>query len=190
MSSKIKLTVKGNQVIIDFTSVNMQANIQDEDYSAAQRVRKFLRETACEWQNTETPQVKKMAYQPYVWATEYGNAREFKRLITSCECKAMFYSLEITTEFEELLAATEKRCQELRQAEIDKENALARKAEWESKCKYGCGKCKNLCYKVDLPVCKCTGKTLEERNEPVYNRGVLQLFNLVPYPSEGCPFSA
>lgn len=190
LTSKIKLTVINNQVIIDYSNVNMQANIQDEDYSAAQRVRKFLLETSCRWNNTETPQVKKMAYEPWSGVTEYGNAREFRRLITCCECKAMFYGVEITAEFEELLAATEKRCQELRQAEIDKEKAKERKAEWESKCQYGCGKCKNLCYNVDLPFCKCTGKTLEERNEPIYNRGVLQLFKLVPFPSEGCPYSA
>lgn len=60
---------------------------------------------------------------------------------------------------------------------------------WERLCKSGCGKCRNLAYDIDLPICKQTGLILEEKNVGKYIGGVLHLFNLEPFPSEECPFN-
>ena len=60
---------------------------------------------------------------------------------------------------------------------------------WERLCKSGCGKCQNLAYDIDLPICKQTGLILEEKNVGKYIGGVLHLFNLEPFPSEECPFN-
>ena len=68
---------------------------------------------------------------------------------------------------------------------------IKRREQWELKCKHGCGRCPNLCYYVDDPICKATGKSLETKNEPCYNvdDGIYYMFNFVPYPSEDCPMN-
>ena len=61
--------------------------------------------------------------------------------------------------------------------------------DWARLCRNGCGKCKNLTYDIDLPICKKTGEILEEKNVQKYMGGVLHLFNLEPFPSDTCPFN-
>lgn len=64
------------------------------------------------------------------------------------------------------------------------------KQHWNYLCKNGCGRCTNLRYDIDMPWCKATHDKLKEENKPDYDdNGVYRLFsNLVPFPSDNCPF--
>ena len=61
--------------------------------------------------------------------------------------------------------------------------------KWAKLCKNGCGKCLNLAYDVDIPMCRQTGQELEEKNVSQVIRGIHYCFKLEPFPSEGCPFN-
>lgn len=76
---------------------------------------------------------------------------------------------------------------EARERALKEEQALQEK--WLRLCKNGCGRCRNLAYDVDLPICKRTGEILKEKNAERYVGGVLHLFNPEPFPSEDCPFN-
>ncbi|MDE6442364.1 MAG: hypothetical protein K2L12_06415 [Clostridia bacterium] len=80
---------------------------------------------------------------------------------------------------------------QFRVAEIKARRAAEQECrkQWERLCKSGCGRCSDLAYDIDLPVCKKTGEVLEEKNFQKYIGGVLHLFNLEPFPSENCPFN-
>lgn len=183
------LTIINNEVIFDFSEINTSTLITNPDYHKASQAREFLRNTSCTWEPTESPQIFRMVYEPIDWATPYGSAKKLKFLLSNCEVNATYLNaIEITPEFELYLIETEKRCQELLEIEIAKEKEIERQAKWENLCKYGCGNCKNLCYTIDIPVCKKTGEVLREINSPIYSGNVLNLFNLIPIPSNNCDY--
>lgn len=183
----MKLYVQHGQVFFDYTDledVNAGLDRKAIDY------RRFMRETDYCLSATETPNVASLAYTPWTGATEYGNACELRRLLGLLEVRAKCNNIEVDNSFTALYNATVNRCAELRAIEVEKEQKQQEQAKWQSLCKYGCGNCENLKYACDLPICKCTGKPLEEKNKPEYKFGALQLFNLVPFPSGDCPFSS
>lgn len=79
----------------------------------------------------------------------------------------------------------ERRRALLAQIDSDYEN----RQKWARLCKNGCGKCGNLAYDIDMPICKQTGHHLEEKNVPQTKGGMHYCFRLEPFPSEGCPFN-
>ena len=99
------------------------------------------------------------------------------------------YKVEIDDRVEQFLCQLQTLSKELevRNRALQEEQELRDK--WARLCANGCGKCQNLVYDIDLPICKPTGEILEEKNVQKYIGGVLHLFNLEPFPSENCPFN-
>ncbi len=186
----MKLYVRNGEVYFDYSEISMSTRVDSPDYLKALQADRFIRETVCGWDYTETEQVIKMSFTPYEWTTEYDNARRFESLLKDCFYKAKAYSLiEIAQEVEELLVQTAKHCRELYEAEVEKEQAAKRKAEWERKCTYGCGSCEQKIRIGDDKACVATGDILPEKNVPKSYGKTAYLFNNEAFPTENCPYN-
>lgn len=179
----MKLYAENGQVYFDYTDIDTKAETQ-KTYG----YRRFMRETNC-WNETETPQIVRMAYNPYGWGTPYGKACELKSLLGFCKVQAQCNDVEIDSSFTELCEATEKRCNELRAIEEEKEEQLKAEAKWQNLCKYGCDRCEHKRRSGDDYFCNASGDMLPEKNVPGPSGKVFQLFNYTAFPSENCPYN-
>ena len=59
---------------------------------------------------------------------------------------------------------------------------------YDAKSRSGCGDCHHVVQRVDEFFCEKTGRRLECRNMPVDRGGVRYLFNLTPFPTDGCVY--
>lgn len=59
---------------------------------------------------------------------------------------------------------------------------------YDAKSRSGCGECRHVVQRVDEFFCEKTGKRLVCRNMPVDRGGVRYLFNLTPFPTDGCAY--
>ena len=179
----MKLYAENGTVFFYYTDVDINAQEQKAyDY------RRFMRETSC-WKETDAPQIVSLAFNPFSWSTPYGNMQQFKSLLSFCEVKAKYHSVEISDSFTELLKSTEKQCEELRAVEVAKEEARKAEAKWQSLCKYGCDRCENKRRCGDDYFCNASGDMLPEKNVPGPSGRVFQLFNYTAFPTENCPFN-
>ena len=179
----MKLYAESGTVYFDYTDVNLNAQEQKTyDY------RRFMRETGC-WKETDIPQLVSLAYNPYSWATPYGNKQQFKTLLGFCEAHAKCNNVEVYSSFTELYKVTAMQCEELRAIEVAKEEARKAEAKWQILCKYGCDRCENKRRCGDDYFCKASGDLLPERNIPGPSGRVFQLFNYTAFPTENCPFN-
>lgn len=186
----MKLYVKDSEVYFDYSEISMSTRVDSPDYLKAVQASRFMRETNCGWDYTETEQVIKMSFTPYEWATEYGNTRQFESLLKDCFYKAKTCSLiEITLEVEKLLVRTAKRCRDLYEAEVEKEQALKRKAEWERKCENGCGSCEHKMRIGDDYFCGAIDELLHEKNISANYGKMHYPFIIEAFPTDSCPYN-
>lgn len=99
---------------------------------------------------------------------------------------AMKYGVDIESDVEEFYYKLQSEINAYARGE---EEHMKAQDKWDGKCRCGCGKCEDVAYDIDLPICKQTGEILQEKNVEKYIGGVLHLFNLEPFPSEDCPFN-
>ena len=102
---------------------------------------------------------------------------------------AKIHGIEVDAAVEEFNAVLQAKLSHIRACERAEEEYRRAQEKWAYKCKNGCGKCHELTYDIDLPICKQTGEILKEKNIPKDISGVRYLFNLEPFPSEDCPFN-
>lgn len=113
------------------------------------------------------------------------------------DCKALWkiigfadmYGVEVDGDVRKHLEYLKSETERFRQKDREEEAARNRKRTWEYRCKHGCGRCENLAYYVDMPICKATKEELSEKNIPTYDSATEMhyLFHWVPFPSEKCP---
>lgn len=96
--------------------------------------------------------------------------------------------VEVAEEVYSYRAELEKTVTRLYQEEKAREEEEKRRREWDSRKTFGCGRCKNLYYSGDDPVCRACGEYLDVKNMPKFDGTVYRLMNLVPLPSDGCPY--
>lgn len=102
---------------------------------------------------------------------------------------AKVYGIEVDVTVEEFNTVLQVKSSEIKARERAEEEYQKAQEIWQNKCCNGCGKCKELAYNIDLPICKQTGEILKEKNVQKHIGGVLRLFNFEPFPSENCPFN-
>lgn len=112
----------------------------------------------------------------------YGQVKELLRA-------ADRYSIPVDAAVREYAERLESIYRERQARKRAREELNRQRQRYELLCAKGCGGCPDLCYDIDLPICKKTGEILKEENKPKYIGGVLRLFNLVAVPSENCPFN-
>ena len=78
--------------------------------------------------------------------------------------------------------------------EISKQEENERKRlHWKYLKAKGCGTCKNLQYKIDVPLCGATNEELIEKETPQYvldknNEFTYCPYVYTPFPSDNCPY--
>lgn len=180
----MKVYVENGEVYFDYQGVDTQSG---RDIRGS-KARRFLLDTRCSWEKTSVPQVLKMEYKPYSFTTEYDQVKQFESYLKSCLAEAHVNDIELSEDFKELCVATARRCKELYEIEVTKEQARKAKSEWQRLCENGCSGCPNKARWNDDFVCKASGDTLEEKNIPGSVYGQHVLFNYVPFPSDKCPY--
>ncbi len=125
-----------------------------------------------------------------------SNARNLSYIVACaklCGDSGAFPTVEIDEEVTRLnteLQAKARAIKERRRADkLQQQREEEARQKWERLCKNGCGKCINLAYDVDIPICRQTGQKLEERNVPQVIRRIHYCFKPEPFPSERCPFN-
>ena len=182
----MKLYVQDGEIFFDYTDVDINARLND----AESQSRHFLYETNCGWVETKRKQLVKMYFEPYSWATEYGNARSYENLLKNCYYTAKKFPLiEIAPEVSELLVSAAKHCYELHKIEEVKEQQRRANEKWQELCKYGCSNCHNKVRKGDDYFCGATGELLPEKNQPKDFGRVHYPFNNEAFPTENCPYN-
>ncbi|AWW06092.1 MAG: histone H2A type 1-B/E-like protein [Caudoviricetes sp.] len=109
---------------------------------------------------------------------------KFSRLFGTIEVDEEVLQLNAKLQAEATLIKERRRADKL-QTEREEEN----RRKWSYLCKHGCGKCANLAYDIDIPICRQTGQELEEKNVPGLIKGTHYCFNWAPFPSESCHFN-
>lgn len=179
----MKLYAESGTVYFDYTDVDLNAQEKKTyDY------RRFMRETSC-WNDTDTPQLSSLAWQPWSLASAYSNARDLSWLLCILDGQALCNGVEVDKSFKALRNAIEKQCEELHAIEVAKEEVRKAEAKWQSLCKYGCDRCENKRRCGDDYFCKASGDMLPEMNVPGPCGTVFQLFNYRAFPTENCPFN-
>lgn len=124
-----------------------------------------------------------------------SNARNLSYIVASaklCGDSEAFPAVEIDEEVLQLnavLQAEARAIKERRRADkLQQQREEEARQKWERLCKNGCGKCVNLAYDVDIPICRQTGQ-LEQKNVPQVIRRIHYSFKPEPFPSERCPFN-
>ena len=100
-----------------------------------------------------------------------SNARNLNYIVACAKLggdSEAFPAVEIDEEVLQLNAALQAEARAIKERRRADKLQQQREEEacqkWERLCKNGCGKCENLAYDVDIPICKQTGQELEERN--------------------------
>lgn len=182
----MKIYADNGEVFFDFTDVDTKAPMDLKTMS----YRKFLTETSCRWQYTKKWNVMRMEYEPYTWATQYGNEKRFESLVKSCLYTAKrLDSIEVSPTVEELLERTAKRCKTFYDAEVAKEKEREREEKWEGLCKNGCGRCEKLRRDGDDFICADNNEMLPEKNVPGYVGKAYRLFDYRAFPTDNCPYN-
>ena len=181
----MKLYIENGNLMFDYAGVDTEAQLNTETF----KYQHFLRDSGCEWERTDKPNVKRMYFELYSWSTPYGNATRLRSHLRSCLSSARCNDVEISPDIEKYIEAVDKRCAELLEVEKAKERALAEKDKWERLCKGGCGRCENKARCGDDYICRASGDLLEEKNVPVNSGRIHVLFNYEAFPSENCPYN-
>ncbi len=131
-------------------------------------------------------------------ATEY-NAETLKQILLNAKLYGsgnsarIFGNVEIDSEVLRFNADLQAKAAVIKNRRRAEELQRCEEAEsrekWLRLCTNGCGKCVNLAYDIDIPICRQTGQELEERNVPQVIRRIHYCFKPEPFPSERCPFN-
>lgn len=126
----------------------------------------------------------------YDYKNDVVQAEYNKRILAYILSYADEYKIEVDESVRERQREINTIVKELHELENQMKERNEAQRHWKYMQQHGCGKCKYLCYDLDIPYCKATKKQLEERNLPNYDEhGVYQLYKYFkPIPSDDCIF--
>ena len=122
------------------------------------------------------------------WAYPEVGDREDHYTISEIIKNAERHGVEVEKEVYDFRDRLGKTVERLKAEAAAREVSAKKKAEWEYRCAHGCEGCRNLCYDGDVPLCKKSGRVLEEKNTVKWSddKRTAYPFSLTPIPDKNC----